>query len=217
MESLLVFLIMTVFLILRYLVASGIFHYFFPSAKTSSIKKDIRRSIESSVVFALIITLVIWGIQTNRSSIYFDLHAYPLWYGPVSLFLFLALQDTYFYWTHRLMHLVYFKQIHFAHHESRNPSAWTSFAFHPVEAFIQAIFLPAFLFLIPIHLYYLLAGLMVMTLFGITNHLEQEVYPAALERKFYLITSTHHQKHHKQVNKNFGLFFTFWDSLMKTD
>ncbi len=214
---LLVFVIMTVFLILRYLLSSAAFHYFFPSSKEISIKRDIKRSLESSIVFSLMITLVIWGLQTNRSSIYFDLNDYPLWFGPVSLFLFLFLQDTYFYWTHRLMHMVYFKEIHFAHHESRNTSAWTSFAFHPVEAFIQAIFLPAFLFTIPIHFIYLLIGLMIMSLFGITNHLEREVYPDILEKKFFLITSNHHQKHHRQVNKNFGLFFTFWDLVMKTE
>lgn len=213
----LVFAVMTVFLVLRYFLSSAIFHYYFPSSKKISIKRDIRRSIESSVVFAIMITIVIWGFQTNRSSIYVDFAKFPLWYGPISLLLFLGLQDTYFYWTHRLMHMVYFKEIHFAHHESRNTSAWTSFAFHPVEALIQAIFLPAFLFTIPIHFAYLIIGLMIMTVFGITNHLEKEIYPQSFESKFYLITSNHHQKHHKSVNKNFGLFFTFWDLLMKTE
>jgi lathosterol oxidase len=217
MNVILVFLIMSLFLIIRYFAASGFFHYFFPSSKKTQIKRDIRRSIESSVVFAMMITVVIWGLQTNKTSIYFDLDHFPTWYGPLSLFLFLGLQDTYFYWSHRLMHMVYFKQIHFAHHESRNPSAWTSFAFHPVEAFIQAIFLPAFLFTVPIHPYYLISGLMVMTLFGITNHLEKEIYPELLEEKLFMITSTHHQKHHKYVNKNFGLFFTFWDLVMRTE
>lgn len=213
----LVFIVMTVFLLMRYFFSSALFHHFFPSSKKELIKKDIRRSVESSVVFAAMITIVIWGIQTNRSSIYFDFTEYPLWYGPLSLFLFLALQDTYFYWTHRLMHMVYFKEIHFAHHESRNTSAWTSFAFHPVEALIQAIFLPAFLFTIPIHYSYLIVGLVIMSLFGITNHIEKEIYPRFLESKLFLITSNHHQKHHKRVNKNFGLFFTFWDHMMGTE
>lgn len=213
----LIFFIMTIFLIMRYFISSALFHHFFPSSKNVNIKRDIRRSVESSVVFAGMITIVIWGIQNDRASIYYDFYKYPFWYGPISLLLFLGLQDTYFYWTHRLMHSIYFKEVHFAHHESRNTSAWTSFAFHPVEALIQAVFLPVFLFTIPIHFSYLFLGLLIMSLFGITNHLEKEIYPQFLESRLFVITSQHHQKHHKQVNKNFGLFFTFWDLVMKTE
>jgi lathosterol oxidase len=221
LSNLSIFLLMSLILILRYFISSGVFHYWsFTSHKATGptfIKKDIWRSIQSSLVFAAVSTVFILMLKNGHTQVYFNFSDFAWWYGPLSLILFLILQDTYFYWTHRLMHVYSFKKYHFAHHESRHPTAWTSFAFHPLEALIQAIFLPLFVAVIPIHIAYFFLALFIMTVFGITNHLGREIYPLALEKKLYIITSTHHNRHHHVVNKNFGLFFTFWDLLMGTE
>ena len=127
------------------------------------------------------------------------------------------MHDTYFYWSHRLSHKFYHLKIHHAHHKSRIPTAWTSFSFHPVEALLQAIIIPAMVFFIPVHLSVLLIVLTIMTAFGLTNHLGYEIYPSFFERKLSLITARHHQVHHSHLSKNFGLYFTFWDKWMGTE
>ena len=48
----------------------------------------------------------------------------------------ILLHDTYFYWTHRMMHHPkLFRWFHRTHHLSHNPTPWTAYAFDPLEAF----------------------------------------------------------------------------------
>src|SRR3546814_2958407 len=45
------------------------------------------------------------------------------------------LHDSFFYWTHRLLHRPrWFRLAHAVHHESRPPTAWAAMSFHPIEA-----------------------------------------------------------------------------------
>ena len=191
-----------------------------PISKANLQKKDLQRDMRWSVlstgVFALISTITIELWHRGELLIYEGV-AYPYWYLPIGLVIYLVLHDTYFYWTHRLLHRFMFKKIHFAHHESRRPTAWTSFSFHPWEALIQAIILPLLLLTFPIHWVGLLVFLIIMSVFGVTNHLGYEIYPSFLERNLFLITARHHQCHHEKVGSNFGLYFTFWDRLMRTE
>lgn len=174
-------------------------------------------SVMSSAVFALAGALMIRLWQAGMTKIYLSFHAYPIWYLPLSLIIYLVIHDTYFYWTHRWQHRNYFQIIHFAHHESRDPTAWTSFAFHPLEALIQALILPLLIMVIPINVMVLGLFLLIMSFFGVTNHLGYEIYPHWFEKRLGLITATHHQHHHKNMSKNFGLYFTWWDTFLKTE
>ena len=153
--------------------------------------------------------------------LYTDVEAYPLWWLPASVLAYLALHDTWFYWTHRAMHTRrLFPLMHHVHHRSRPPSAWAAMSFHWTESLSGAILIPALVFVIPIHLGALAAVLAVMTLFGTTNHLGWEIFPQALVRGRmgrHLITATHHHRHHDDYGSNFGLYFRYWDRLCGTD
>ena len=62
--------------------------------------------------------------------------------------------------------------------------------------------------------------LAIMTLMGVTNHMGWELFPNALVRSRvgnWLITATHHQRHHQQYRCNYGLYFRLWDRLCGTD
>lgn len=49
-----------------------------------------------------------------------------------------VIHDTYFYWTHRIMHhKSVFNVMHLVHHKSTNPSPWAAYAFHPLEAIVE--------------------------------------------------------------------------------
>ncbi|HVK97181.1 MAG TPA: sterol desaturase family protein, partial [Flavisolibacter sp.] len=99
-------------------------------------------------------------------------------------------------------------------------SPWTAFSFHPLEGLLQAIFLPALLFLMPMHLYVLIFQLTFMTFSSVVNHLDIEIYPKKFNKHSvgkWLIGATHHSLHHKQFKYNYGLYFTFWDKWKKTE
>ena len=137
------------------------------------------------------------------------------------MLVYLFLHDTWFYWTHRWMHFPrVFAAAHAVHHASRPPTAWAAMSFHPIEAVTGAVVIPALVLVIPIHVAALGVVLGIMTLMGITNHMGWEIFP----RRFihsragdWLITASHHHRHHEQYQCNFGLYFRFWDHLCGTD
>lgn len=221
--------IMTVIIALRYLAASGAFAL--ASAKVRpgiyaglqpQIRKEIAWSLLSAVVYGLPAGVVLWGWKVHGwTQVYTDFAAFPLWYLPVSVFLYLFAHDTWFYWTHRLMHRPrWFKLAHSVHHASRPPTAWAAMSFHPIEALTGAVVIPALVFLIPIHPAMLGVVLMVMTVMGVTNHMGWEMFPRWLVHSSvgkWVITASHHQTHHEAYRCNYGLYFRFWDRLCKTD
>ena len=220
---------MTLIVGIRYLIVSGAFawatrvkHRGLYAQLTPQIRREIGWSLASAAIYGIPAGIVAWG-WSNRgwTQIYGDLHAFPLWYLPVSVFLFLAAHDTWFYWTHRLMHRPWwFRVAHATHHASRPPTAWAAMSFHPWEALTGAIVIPALVFLIPIHVGALAVVLSVMTLMGVTNHMGWELFPRFMvsgKLGTWLITATHHQRHHDEYRCNYGLYFRFWDRVCGTD
>jgi len=222
-------LAMTAIVAVRYVLASGGFALATrlrrPGLYTGldrQIRKEIGWSLASAAIYGVPAGLVAWGWQARGwTRIYTDAHAYPLWWMPLSLLAYLLAHDTYFYWTHRLMHRPWaFRTMHAVHHASRPPTAWAAMSFHPWEALSGAVVIPLLVFLIPIHVAMLGLVLAIMTLMGVTNHMGWEPFPALLVRGRagrWLITASHHQRHHQEYRCNYGLYFRLWDRLCGTD
>lgn len=225
------FLILSVVMLLRYFLLVGIAFRITKNLddkridkekiQTDKIKKDIYWSVLSTFIFAASGTWLIYLWQHGYLDIYFDPSKYGWTYLVLSLFILMFTHDFYFYWTHRLLHKPkFFKLFHKVHHESRVPTAWTAFSFHPGEAIIQAFILPVLLLIFPVHWMVLALFLLIMTVLGIINHLGVEIYPLRFRKTkpfTYLISATHHQHHHRKVHANFGLYFNWWDLWMKTE
>jgi lathosterol oxidase len=213
----------------RYVIVSGAFaaatrakHPGLYTGLAPQMRREILWSLASALIYGMPAGVVAWGWQNRGwTKIYSDIHAFPLWYAPVSVLAYLALHDTWFYWTHRWMHTPRaFKLAHAVHHESRPPTAWAAMAFHPIEAVTGAVIIPLLVFLIPINIACLGLVLTIMTVMGVTNHMGWEVFPRFLWRGPFgglLITASHHQRHHELYRGNYGLYFRFWDRLCGTD
>lgn len=220
---------MTAIVAVRYLLASGGFalatrlkHPGLYTGLDRQVRLEIGWSLASAAIYGIPAGLVAWGWQARGwTRIYTDVHAYPLWWMPISLLAYLFAHDTYFYWTHRLMHRPWaFRTMHAVHHASRPPTAWAAMSFHPWEALSGAVVIPALVFLIPIHVAMLGLVLTIMTVMGVTNHMGWEMFPESLVHGRvggWLITATHHQQHHHAYRCNYGLYFRVWDRLCGTD
>jgi len=229
LAALLSALVMTAIVTARYLLASGGFAWATRIKKpglyallTRQIRAEILWSLLSCAIFGFPAGVVAWGWQTHGwTLIYQDIHAKPLWYWPLSILLYLFAHDTWFYWSHRWMHRPrVFRIFHAVHHASRPPTAWAAMAFHPTEALTQAFVIPLLVFLVPIHVSALAVVLSVMTVMGVTNHMGWEMFPRALVEGpvgRWLITASHHQRHHDIYRCNYGLYFRLWDRLCGTD
>ena len=222
-------LAMTVIVGARYLAVSGGFALLtrarFPGLYRGlepQIRREISWSLASAFLYGAPAGLLAWGWQAHGwTRVYSDVGAYPLWWLPASVLVYLLHHDAWFYWMHRLMHRPrLFRAAHAVHHASKPPTAWAAMSFHPLEALTGAVVIPALVMLIPIHAGALLVVLAVMTVMGVTNHMGWELFPRALVEGpagRWLITASHHQRHHRDYRCNYGLYFRFWDRLCGTD
>lgn len=180
-------------------------------------QREIAYSILSSVIFALVGLLVLASPLTVHFRVYRQFSDYPVWYHFLSVGLMLITHETYFYWTHRLMHSPrLYRAIHLVHHQSTNPSPWAAQAFHPAEALIEAGVIIVFALLFPVHPTVLALFMLFSFSFNVYGHLGFELLPGWVNQSGWINTSTDHNLHHSRVNGNYGLYFTVWDRLMNT-
>jgi len=230
------FVTLTGIIFVRYLVVSGLYHLVFfeflkkafqnrflhkKTVKKSQLQKEIFWSFISGLIFAATGLLIYFMYTNGFTAIYTNFSTSSFLYIPLSIFIFLFIQDTYYYWFHRWMHLPkVYKYMHLIHHKSIHTSVLTSFSFHPLETIFQAAFLPIVIVILPMHTYAFLCVLLTMTISATINHAGVEIYPSGRFGKWFqkwFIGATHHDNHHIKFNYNYGLYFTFWDRLMKTE
>ena len=187
---------------------------------TQIIRKEILRSLATLIIYCGVSWLVFNWQKSGSTQIYLNFHQYSYAYFFFSIVIMIVLHDTYFYWTHRFLHLpIFFNWIHKTHHRSHNPTPWAAFSFHPVEAIISAGIIPLIVFCIPCHPFSIFTFLTFMTLMNVLGHLGYEIFPKNMARNRILKwqnSSTNHNLHHRRSKYNYGLYFTFWDRIMKT-
>lgn len=227
---------LTAIIAVRYLIIAGGVHallWMRPEAKVGGrrlnrdlpraavIRHELTLSLVSSPIYALPAALAYEAWKLGGTKVYLDVAQYGWPWLIVSGLIYLVIQDTYYYWLHRAMHLkAVFRFVHAGHHRSRQPTAFASFSFDALEAALTAWLLPALVFFIPIHPAVILALLTLMTVLAVLNHCGWEVLPQGFVRGpvgSWLITATHHSAHHTRFATNYGLYFRFWDRVMGTD
>ena len=229
-------ILLFIILVLLYLLFACLLHWMFYIRKPSKfetrkiysrdysgkqLRKELKWSLSSSLIFSLSGSLLGYLWQEGYTMIYLDVDDMGWFYLPISLVFILVLHETYYYWIHRWLHQPgLFRRVHKVHHESQVTSPWTTFSFHPLEAFLQAVFLPLVLMIVPVHPVMLVILLLIMIISGFINHLGYEIFPEKFNKHFagkWLNSATHHARHHRQNQFNFGLYFTFWDKWKRTE
>lgn len=190
----------------------------FPQRKDYA--REIFYSVSSMVIFTFVVWVVLFSPLTNYTLIYRDFSDYPRWYYFLSFPMIFVLHDTWFYWTHRLMHhRRLFRYFHLMHHKSTNPSPWAAYSFHPLEGIIEAGVLLLIAFVIPVHVTSFGIFFLMSVIYNVYGHLGYELFPKGTQKHWlgkWLNTSVNHNMHHKNFIGNYGLYFTFWDRLMGT-
>ena len=170
-----------------------------------------------SFVSLLLITHPKIAPHTTR---YIDIHEYGWFYYFLAYPLMFVMHDTYFYFSHRIMHhKKLFPWFHLVHHQSTNPSPWAAYAFHPLESLVEVGIVVIFLFTIPIHRTHLMIFFLMMITYNVYGHLGYELYPKGFSKSRmgkWINTSINHNQHHQYFKGNYGLYFLFWDRVCGT-
>jgi len=225
-SNVLVWFIQTCLVTIMYLViyfgVSSAFEYTHPQSAFSgkNDKETLKRweSIKYSIYYSSIALVIcvfyaMFWIRFIEPMLphygYWSTRSYSIKSFFSELLLYMFLFDTWFYWTHRFLHLRYpiniWKPIHSIHHKIVNPTAFAQDATHPFEALLQG----------PIghHLINVIAPIHPLShaLFGFCTAI---FAIAAHDARQYDLNN--HHKHHFYAVVNFGLYWGLWDHICGT-
>lgn len=222
-------------LVVAYLIPAGLFHWLIEVRRTALITdsriqerrprpQDVRRevvhSLSSLVLFSIYSMGLLRAYTAGWTAVSWDVDAAALLWAPVSFLLAMVLHDTYFYWTHRLMHSRWlYRSFHSGHHRSVTPTAWAMLSFQPLETVPQFLFFALLVVFVPMHPAVLLAYLVFDGFVNAAGHCGHELIPKAYQRHWllkYMNAVSHHDLHHSRFRYNFGQYFNVWDRMMGT-
>jgi sterol desaturase/sphingolipid hydroxylase (fatty acid hydroxylase superfamily) len=186
----------------------------------SQLAREMFYSTTSILVFALVSIVIMVASGKSHRFFYAHFSDHGWLYFVLSILIMMGVQDTYFYWTHRLMHhRALFRFFHRTHHLSTNPNPLTTYSINPLEAVVDAGGSILILFFVPKHLVAYLIFTWVNTAYAVYGHLGHEILPASWGRHRFgrwINTSVAHNIHHARARYHFGWYFLFWDRWMNT-
>jgi lathosterol oxidase len=185
-------------------------------------RREIAYSAQTIAIFAVVGLI---GFALKQAGVIRIAESVPAWLILVQIIAFTVMHDAYFYWMHRGLHLkAMFRRAHATHHLSRTPTSWAAYAFAPIEAVTESLYIPLMLVVVslvtPIHplaIFLFLGHQIARNAIGHSGH---ELAWSGFTRSpwtGWLTTTTHHDLHHVEGRYNFGLYFTWWDRMMGTE
>ncbi|MDP3745633.1 MAG: sterol desaturase family protein [Phenylobacterium sp.] len=194
-----------------------------PSAEIprGQIYREIALSSVSCLIFSVSAVAIHAVNPLGVTHIYDDAHRYGLLILPVTLLAIVVLFDAYFYFTHRMLHVIGVKRsTHYRHHISVYPTPWAALAFSVPEAAIIALFFFLVATAFPIYISVYRAFIWIVFIQSALHHSSHKIYPDGWKTTPILgwwTTADHHHLHHRFGACNFGLYFTLWDRVLGTE
>jgi sterol desaturase/sphingolipid hydroxylase (fatty acid hydroxylase superfamily) len=183
------------------------------------LRRELKNALFTLSVGALFSSLVIYSSTQGYTKIYTDFWEHPYW-SIGCFFVLLFIDDTWFYWIHRLLHHPkLYRLVHEEHHKSVDVNPFTTLSFHVAEPFLLSLWIIPVAFFFPVYA----PALGLLQLWGfldnLKSHLGYELYPRWWNRSWlgFLTSSTYHNLHHSHFNGNYGVHFRFWDRLLGTE
>ncbi|KAJ7477034.1 fatty acid hydroxylase [Mycena galericulata] len=178
------------------------------------IKDQEKLEIQSSLrAFPMITLLTLpWFLAEARgySRLYDRVDTHGYFYLFASPVFFLLFTDYCIYWLHRgLHHPLVYKHLHKPHHKWIVPTPFASYAFHPVDGYLQSLPYHLFVFLFPLHRMLYLGMFVFVNLWSIFIHDSDMITGHPLET--IINGPAHHTLHHLYYTVNYGQYFTWAD------
>jgi Delta7-sterol 5-desaturase len=191
------------------------------TVKIGQTRGEIGLSLSSCVIFSFAAVGVHLLNPLGITRIYFSHDTFGYGYAAISLVAAVFLFDAYFYFSHRILHVLGVKRsTHHMHHASVYPTPWAALAFSIPEAMIIGAFFFIITIILPIHMDVYIAFLWIVFIQSALHHSSYEVYSESWSRwpvTRHWTTVRHHHLHHRSGRYNFGLYFTWWDRWLGTE
>jgi sterol desaturase/sphingolipid hydroxylase (fatty acid hydroxylase superfamily) len=100
--------------------------------KRQNLDNMLRGFLSGVPIWTGLQVLVLWAFANGHAT-WLSFAAHPLWLGFLCLIV-PVIHEFHFFCIHRLIHTPFlYKWVHSVHHNSINPSPWSSLSMHPVE------------------------------------------------------------------------------------
>lgn len=175
--------------------------------RVKQMKRQIIYGLQALAVVIISTTIWLWKGDPHMPYYgYYETHPYTFGEFIKNLLIYMFVFDTWFYWTHRLLHLPWFwKKVHYLHHQFTEPTAFAQDAVHWFEAILQGPmghFLPTVIY--PMHP-------VAISIFGFLS----SIY-ALFAHDGRAMDLNDHVKHHHYRKCNFALYWALWDYICDT-
>ncbi len=181
---------------------------------------EIKYSLSTVIIQAFSFTLIYWLFKKDLLQLYLGFGSRGYLTEIAAVLIYLMVYDSYFYWTHRLLHLKWFYQkVHVVHHLSLNPTPFASYSFHPIEAIMSVFYFFPLLYFLPMSFETLLFLLLLTDVGNLAGHVGYDFIPKLMWKSrwgSWITTPTHHNMHHQYSKSNFGLYWRGWDEFFNT-
>jgi sterol desaturase/sphingolipid hydroxylase (fatty acid hydroxylase superfamily) len=178
------------------------------------IGREMRESLWSIVIFGGFGVLTAAGVRAR----WWDV---VLWRSPLGIAAevgFLVLwNDVHFYIIHRILHTRWlFQRFHRAHHRAIRPTSFSTYAMHPVEAFLLGTVMVV---VQPFHDFSLPAILIFPFLSMMLNNIGHANYDFSPSVGLWhpLAGARRHEAHHHHVHGNYGFLLPALDRWLATE
>lgn len=177
------------------------------------LKNQLRMEISQSITSIPLMSLFTlpWFVAENRgySRLYWSMDSYSKWYFWFQFPFFIFFTDMLVYVMHRSLHSrLLYKRFHKPHHKWIVPTPFASFAFHPVDGYMQSLPYHIFPFLFPLQKLAYLGLFTVVQMWTVIIH-DGEY----LANDPVINGAACHTIHHLYFNYNYGQYTTLWDRL----
>mmetsp|Transcript_12455 Transcript_12455/g.50036 ORF Transcript_12455/g.50036 Transcript_12455/m.50036 type:complete len:288 (+) Transcript_12455:121-984(+) len=219
-------LFLTVFTFLLYFTLCPLLYYFYYLKRndkgmnvaawnrregSDQVLNEIKLSSFSIIVMAAMTAPFELLVEAGYTKIYWDLPSTLFGWVYLTIVaptLFLLFSDTCVYWIHRaLHHRLLYAPIHKLHHKYKETTPFSSYAFHPLDGWLQGFPYHVFVFLFPMHHVSYFCALAIVGLWTINIHDRTTL------KLPFVNGAAHHTIHHTGFNYNYGQYFVFWDFL----
>ncbi len=208
------------FVIIGIFISINIFCYFYNKSYLHNLTKEeiqkrkkILTNYNSTILINIIIVICLSGLYlkfNHRFNYNFNLFEIIC-----HLFILLFVNDTWFYWFHRIQHRsnTYLNKIHKIHHKVVKSLPMDYIYTHPIELMIAFIGVLIPLLFMKINYSSFVLAIIIRQLHEIEIHSSEKN-----SSMFYVLNSPEkHDIHHKPGNKgNYASMFPIWDFIMNT-
>jgi len=176
------------------------------------VKTEIWQSMRSIFVFSLQGILIQQGLAYHIFQLSYEL---SWWVAPQMVLLFFW-NEIHFYVCHVLLHTSFMiRNVHWVHHHSKEPTVFSTFSFHWLEAFLlgTVIFFPLLIY--PFQAMAILSLPVMSLVINLLGHCNYDFF-SQREPEHVLKFSYRHSMHHKKGRGNMGFLLPWLDNLFKT-